>query len=163
MKEEFVIDNDNLQNRLKEDILKNSLQSLLRYEDRNSMRFSIEGRVPFLDFNLLKLIFSMPSNMIIRNGWNKYILREAGKGIVPEMIRLRRNKIGFTTPEQQWFEKLSPKFREIFESNSFKNRKYFDAEKVKKSFDEFVAGKNEDTMAYWRIINTELWLREFFD
>lgn len=162
-KEKFVINNENLQERLKEDILKNSLQSLLRYEDRNSMRFSIEGRVPFLDFNLLKLIFSLPPDFIIRKGWNKYVLREAGKGIVPEMIRLRRNKIGFTTPEQQWFEKLSPKFMEIFESKKFLNRKYFDANKVISSFNDFISGKNEDTMAYWRIINVELWLREFFD
>jgi len=161
--EKFVIDNDNLQNRLKEDILKNSLQSLLRYEDRNSMRFSIEGRVPFLDFNLLKYIFSLPTSFIIRQGWNKYILREAVKGIVPEMIRLRRNKIGFTTPEQQWFMKLAPKFMDIFKSKSFAGRKYFKADKVIESFGEFIAGKNEDTMAYWRIINMELWMREFFD
>lgn len=162
-KEEFVVNNDNLQDRLKNDILKNSLQSLLRYEDRNSMRFSIEGRVPFLDFNLLKLIFSLPADLIIRNGWNKYILREAVKGIVPEMIRLRRNKIGFTTPEKQWFMKLSPKLMEILKSKSFANRKYFKADEVVESFNQFIAGKNEDTMAYWRIINTELWLREFFD
>jgi asparagine synthase (glutamine-hydrolysing) len=52
--EKFSVINDHLKKRLVADIFSNSLPSLLRYEDKNSMHFSIEGRVPFLDFNLLK-------------------------------------------------------------------------------------------------------------
>ncbi|HLL60934.1 MAG TPA: asparagine synthase (glutamine-hydrolyzing), partial [Candidatus Nitrosocosmicus sp.] len=82
-KSAFVTNGTNLKARLMEDVFKNSLQSLLRYEDKNTMRFSIEGRVPFLDINLLQFIFSLPNKFIIRNGWNKYILREAVRDLLP--------------------------------------------------------------------------------
>ena len=57
--EKFTIENSNLKKRLREDIFSNSLQALLRYEDKNAMRFSLEGRVPFLDVNLLIFLFSL--------------------------------------------------------------------------------------------------------
>jgi len=117
--EKFNVTQDNLKKRLIEDIFHNSLQSLLRYEDRNAMRFSIEGRVPFLDFNLLRFLFTLPDEAIIKNGWNKFILRNAVKDLLPDMITNRRNKIGFTTPEYEWFMRMKNKIYAIFTSNSF--------------------------------------------
>lgn len=161
--ERFIITNDDLKKRLVEDIFHNSLQSLLRYEDRNAMRFSIEGRVPFLDFNLLKYLFSLSNDAIIKNGWNKYILREATKDMLPSLINRRRNKIGFTTPEYEWFMRMKNKIYSIFLSESFAKRKYFNRQEVLKAFQEFIEGKIDDTMAFWRMMNVELWLREFID
>ncbi|MDO8609598.1 MAG: asparagine synthase-related protein [bacterium] len=161
--ESYIITTNNLKKRLVEDIFYNSLPSLLRYEDKNTMRFSIEGRVPFLDFNLIRYIFSLPSDQIIRNGWNKFIMRQSTKDILPEMINQRRNKIGFTTPEFQWFMNLKSSIYSIFLSESFANRKYFNQHEVLKAFREFYEGKNDDTMLFWRIINVEYWLREFID
>ena len=155
--------NDNLKLRLLEDIFSDSLQSLLRYEDRNAMRFSIEGRVPFLDFELVRFIFSLPEEAVIENGWNKNILRLATRDLLPASVNKRRNKIGFTTPEYQWFFEIKKIVFEIFLSESFANRKYFDRPEVLRAFQDFLDKKNFDTMVFWRIMNVELWMREFFD
>ena len=162
-KEKFEIENSNLKKRLIQDIFSNSLQSLLRYEDKNTMRFSIEGRVPFLDFNLVRYIFSLPDEYIIKNGWNKFILREATTDLLPKIINRRRNKIGFTTPEYEWFMSNKKKIFEILLSKTFSERKYFNRTKVLSAFQKFIDGEVNDTMIFWRLINVELWLREFFD
>lgn len=162
-KERFFVVSDNLKKRLHEDIFKNSLQSLLRYEDRNTMRFSLEGRVPFLDFNLVRYLFSLSDKAIIKNGWNKYILRKAVEDLLPELIYKRRNKIGFTTPEHEWFMRMKNRIYGIFMSESFMNRPYFNQPEVIKLFREFIEGKHDDTMFFWRLLNIEMWLREFFD
>lgn len=163
VKEKFVVENRNLKKRLIEDIFSNSLQSLLRYEDKNAMRFSIEGRVPFLDFNLVKTVFSMPPEAIIRNGWNKAVLRASTKDILPTVINRRRNKIGFTTPENEWFLKMKNRIYTVFSSERFGKRKYFNQAAVLENFQKFIEGKTTDSMVFWRMLNVELWLREFFD
>ena len=161
--EHFNVTNDRLKKRLLEDIFSNSLPSLLRYEDKNAMRFSIEGRVPFLDFDLLKYLFKLPDDMIIKNGWNKNILREAVSDLLPPSIVKRRNKIGFTTPEYEWFMQTKNKINKIFMSESFGKRPYFNQKEVIGRFQNFIEGKNTDTMVFWRLLNLELWLRVFFD
>lgn len=97
-----------------DDIEKFSLPPLLRYEDRNSMAFSIESRVPFLDYKLASFIISQPTEHIISKGYTKYILREATKGILPEKIRLRINKLGFATPQSEWMSE--PLIKDYFKS-----------------------------------------------
>jgi len=161
--EEFKTVNDSLKKRLIEDIFQNSLPSLLRYEDRNSMHYSLEGRVPFLDFNLMEYLFSLPDKAIINFGWNKNILRQAAKNLLPALIVNRRNKIGFTTPEHQWFMRMKNKIYQVFLSESFAGRKYFNKPEVLKAFQEFIEGKNDDSMMFWRLLNLEIWLRLFFD
>ena len=161
--EKFIVINNNLKKRLIEDIFKNSLPALLRYEDRNSMRFSIEGRVPFLDFNLLQYIFNFSDEAIIKNGWNKNILRKAVKDFLPAEIVWRRNKIGFITPEKEWFMRMKNRIYGIFLSDSFVKRPYFNQQEVLKAFQKFIEGRNDDTMIFWRLLNLEIWLRIFFD
>jgi asparagine synthase (glutamine-hydrolysing) len=154
---------DDLKARLVEDIFANSLPSLLRYEDRNTMRFSLEGRVPFLDFNLMRYLFTLEPEAIIKGGWNKKILRDSVRGLLPDQIVDRRNKIGFTTPEREWFLRIKNHVHTVFRSDSFGSRPYFDQASVLRAFEEFIAGKNSDTMLFWRLLNVELWLRTFVD
>ncbi|MCQ2570675.1 MAG: asparagine synthase (glutamine-hydrolyzing) [Candidatus Saccharibacteria bacterium] len=162
--EKMVVINNNLKMRLLDDIFKHSLPSLLRYEDRNTMRFSLEGRVPFIDKELLKYLFSLDDDAIIHGGWNKNILRDSMKGILPEKIRARRNKIGFTTPEGEWFKTIHKDLEKILASDEFAHRKYFNQLEVLREFKLDEKGKGSyGSMAFWRIINVELWLREFFD
>ena len=79
------------------------LKSLLRYEDRNSMRFSIEARVPFADdINLIEYLFSIPSVFKIHDGWSKFILRQAMQGVIPKRIQMRKDKTFFQPPEFIW-------------------------------------------------------------
>ncbi len=160
--EKFHIEDSHLKRRLHDDIFKNSLQSLLRYEDKNAMRFSIEGRVPFLDYRLLELIFSLPDMAVIKDGWNKYILRESTKDILPKLINQRRNKIGFTTPEYEWFKKESKQILDLFKGERFEAKKFVNQAEVVVRFQDFINGKTDDTLFFWRIMNLELWMREFF-
>ena len=162
-KETFHPIKDNLKKRLIEDTFFNSLPALLRYEDKNSMRFSIEGRVPFCDINLIKYIFSQEDKFIINYGINKNILRSSTKSLLPNKIRLRRNKIGFTTPEYDWFHKNYDYLLKIFQSRSFGQRKYFNQVNAVMSLKKFKKGKFKDTLLLWRLLNLELWLREFID
>jgi asparagine synthase (glutamine-hydrolysing) len=155
---------DDLKRRLQDDIFRDSLPALLRYEDRNTMRFSIEGRVPFLDPELLRLIWGLDSAAIIRHGWNKRALRDATAGLLPPLVRRRRDKIGFTTPEEAWFARMKNHVYETFCSDSFGSRRYVDQAAVTAAFRGYLAGRNRaETMLFWRLLNLELWLREMID
>ncbi|MGO1926924.1 MAG: asparagine synthase-related protein, partial [Brachybacterium tyrofermentans] len=85
-------------------------------------------------------------------------------GILPDMISKRRNKIGFTTPEGEWFRTIAPELMDIFASESFASRPYFDAPSVVALFEDYIANPgNHGTMMFWRLLNVELWMRTFFD
>lgn len=141
-----------------------SLNSLLRYEDRNSMAFAIESRVPYLDYRLVEFIFSLPDNQKIRNGTTKWVMRQASKGLMPEKIRIRQDKIGFATPEDIWIKKdLKNEMKTVFSSRSFKDRGFFDQEKTLEKFDQYLAGKIKNYQLFWRLYNLEIWYRIFID
>ena len=77
------------------DLMHGHLQELLRYADRNSMAFSREVRLPFLDHRLVEFTLSLPANLLMGGGWSKRVLRAAMRDIVPAAILARRDKIGF--------------------------------------------------------------------
>lgn len=155
---------DNLRFRLVDDIFRDSLPALLRYEAKNANRFGVKGRVPFLDKKLVELIFGLEDQAIIKNSWNKRILRESFADVLPIEISRRRKKVGFSTPEVEWLKRLEPEILEIFTSEKFASRPYFNQLAVVEAFKDYVAGKNSvSSMTFWRILNTELWLREFID
>jgi asparagine synthase (glutamine-hydrolysing) len=162
--EQFPVIDDNVKARLQDDLFRHSLPSLLRYEDRNTMRFSIEGRVPFLDPDLLRTLWSLDESAIIRGGWNKRALRDATAKLLPELVHRRRNKIGFTTPEDAWFIRIKNYVYGIFASESFGGRRYVNQPAVLAAFEAFLRGTGSaETMTFWRLLNLELWLREFID
>lgn len=81
---------------------------LVRHADRNSMRFSIESRVPFLDRALIEFVMSLREDWLIgSDGTSKLILREAVRGLVPDAVVNRRDKVGFETPENSWLVRLA--------------------------------------------------------
>ena len=156
-------ESNNLANKLYLDLVKLSLPKLLRYEDKNSMAFSIEARVPYLDYQLVEFVASLPLNQKIRNGWTKFIMRKSLKGKIPEKIRMRRSKLGFPTPEPKWLKTLNKQILEILEMDGTKDNKYFKNEKIKNYFLEFVKGKLDENYGdvFWRILNLKIWLKEF--
>ncbi|UUX91284.1 asparagine synthase (glutamine-hydrolyzing) [Methanoplanus endosymbiosus] len=142
----------------------NNLQALLRYEDRNSMAFSIESRVPFLDYRLVEYIASLPLDQKIRGGVTKYCLRKAAKGLIPESVRCRMDKMGFVAPDEVWFgEDISDIVGNVFNSDEFASRKYWDANEILKDYNLFLSGKTGYSKDFWRVFCSELWLRIFFD
>lgn len=145
-------------------LVKYGLPALLHYEDRNSMAFSIEARVPFLDYRLVEFMFSLPADQKLREGTTKIVLRNAMKEILPEEVRTRQDKMGFVTPEDIWFRTVAKdKILEIISSKSFQDRGYFNVGQIKKEFDANLSGEKNISNAIWRWINIELWFRRFFD
>lgn len=145
-------------------LMQTSLPALLRYEDHNSMAHSIESRVPFLDYRLVEFLLSLPPQQKIHHGINKVVLRNAMKGLIPEIVRQRMDKIGFSTPEDVWFRSAMKGFiQKLMASEGFRSRPYFEAEQVKNLFEIHLQGKQDLSTIIWRIVNLELWLRRFID
>lgn len=141
-----------------------SLPALLRFEDRNSMAFSIESRVPFLDYRLIEFVFSLPSFFKIDKGVSKVILRESMKGVLPEEIRVRMDKMGFVTPQELWFKnELKPFVKEVVTSKEIGIRGFLNGKKVLETFNRQSANDRNNSFLLWRIVNLELWLRKFID
>ena len=112
-------------------LTKSSLPSLLRYEDRNSMYFSIESRVPFLDHRLVEQALQTNVFFLMDGQYTKKLLRESFAQYVPDIISKRTDKIGFGNPENEWVTSLidSGKFEDLFADSS--SSKYFNLERIK--------------------------------
>ncbi|MFA4860786.1 asparagine synthase (glutamine-hydrolyzing) [Methanoregula sp.] len=149
---------------LQRELISTNLPALLHYEDRNSMAFSIESRVPYLDVRFVEYAASLPQNQKIRKGVTKIALRNAIRGIVPESIRCRMDKMGFVTPEEVWMrEDLRPFVLAVLSSDEFAGRNLWNAGEVIKNYLAFLDKKAVYSPEIWRIVCTELWLRKFFD
>jgi asparagine synthase (glutamine-hydrolysing) len=142
---------------LRAGIVTTSLPALLRYEDRNSMAFSVEARTPFLDYRLVERAQAVPASELIRGGWTKAILREAMAGVIPDVVRRRGDKLGFATPERRWLRELAPQAREWLGPGSRLGAR-LDATALQawRSLpDAQLAGRP----GLWRLVSAELWLR----
>ena len=151
----------NLGASLYDDIFRYSLPSLLHYEDRNSTAFSVEARTPFLDYRLVEYLFSLPADLKIRDGLTKYVLREAMKGILPEEIRLRRDKMGFVTPEAIWMRDGKEKIRALFSSGKVLSTNFINPKFIVDNLDILLNRKEAGSTKLWRWINLEIWLNTF--
>lgn len=152
----------NLNQRLFQDLTEFSVPNEVRYEDKNSMAFSVESRVPLLDHKFVEYVLSLPIDQKIKFGWNRYVYRNALKGLIPESTRTRRKKIGFTTPVVRWMKKRSDIIMEIFNSKEFIDSGLFNADVVRNEFKLWVDGKRKaDGLIFWRILNTILWMKRF--
>ncbi|MCO6488995.1 MAG: asparagine synthase (glutamine-hydrolyzing) [Phaeodactylibacter sp.] len=141
------------------------LEHLLKWEDRNSMWHSIEARVPFLDYRLVERALPLPGEWIIEKGMTKHILREAMRGTLPEAIRMRRDKMGFGTPQDEWFR--APAWKklvlETLNSPEFRGRGLVDASKAQDLFMRHGEGKTNVSKEIWKWIHLENWFRQFVD
>ncbi|MCM2464708.1 asparagine synthase (glutamine-hydrolyzing) [Methanoculleus oceani] len=147
---------------LKREVTASNLPLLLHWEDRNSMAFSIEARVPFLDYRLVEYLAGLPLDQKVRRGVTKYVLRRAIRGLVPDAVRCRMDKMGFVTPEEVWMkDELASHILALFSSPEFSRRPYWDAEQVLRNYWEFLEGKSAYSTEFWRIACAELWLRQF--
>lgn len=154
--------NNILTNCLWRQIDTDTLPQILHYEDRNSMAFSVEERVPFLDYRLVEFVFSLPDEYKINNGLTKLILRDSLRGIVPEEILQRTTKIGFSTPIDKWLShNMSMVERATSRLSSF-YQPYFKAEQVKKMIEPSLRGSIRQAQIIWRIVNLDLWFDEYF-
>ncbi|MCB9447773.1 MAG: asparagine synthase (glutamine-hydrolyzing) [Flavobacteriales bacterium] len=141
------------------------LEHLLKWDDLNSMRFSIESRVPFLDHNLVEKTLSLPPDLVLKNGVSKYIMRESVRDILPAAIYNRRDKKGFTTPSDEWFRSkaFQAYIQDMLHSAAFKQRGYFNVEDCQKKYQAHIEGKGNFSKDIWKWINLEEWFRIFIN
>lgn len=143
---------------LKEDVVGRNLLELLKYEDQNSMNFSIESRVPFLYHPLIEYVFSVPMSAKIGHGWTKIMLREAMKGILPEKVRKRKSKLGFPAPSENWALRLISRNKQELKKSIQIIEEYIDAEVFEKLMDNIMKHRyDEDIKLFWRILIFERW------
>lgn len=93
---------NDLKSMLHYELTNQGLEKLLKFADRNSMAHSLEVRLPFLNHELVEFIFSLKSELYLKDGWSKAILRESVKEKLPKEIVYRKDKIGFEAPHDQW-------------------------------------------------------------
>lgn len=141
-------------------VTEGGLPSLLRYGDRNAMRFSIENRVPFLTPQLADFLLSLPEEYLIsENGETKSLFRAAMRGIVPDVILNRSDKIGFETPMQSWILPMAPFIRDrLSETRLYP---FLITEQMVTAFDSVISGKKSLNSQMWRMINLTWWAQHF--
>ncbi len=140
-------------------LTRTSLPSLLRYGDRNSMAFSVEARLPFLDHRVAEFVFGVPDELLIHNGLTKVLLREAMRHVLPEPVYRRVGKLGFPTPENIWFRgELRGWLRGVLDKAV--RRPFFDRSGVEQEWKRFLHGGDVGNL--WRVAHTELWWERFF-
>jgi asparagine synthase (glutamine-hydrolysing) len=134
-----------------------SLPTLLHFEDRNSMAFSIESRVPFLDHRLVEFAFSLHNELKINKGVTKHILRESMRGIIPDTIANRMDKKGFVTPgEVKW---LRGPLKYLIEEIDYSNLSMLDTQKVRQLIEAYKKGDNSNAKLVWRVATLSRWLK----
>jgi asparagine synthase (glutamine-hydrolysing) len=132
----------------------------LRVEDRNSMAHSVEARLPFLDYRLVSMAFRLAGHWKLRGEWNKYVLRQAAVGLIPEEVRTRIDKMGFPTPMNTWLrDELHPQITDVLESRAFLERGTFEPLVVRKMLRQHRTGERNYGSALFNLVQTELWLR----
>jgi asparagine synthase (glutamine-hydrolysing) len=135
-----------------------SLPALLRYEDRNSMLHSVESRVPFLTPALVEFAFRLPERFhIAPDGTSKSLFRRAMRGIVPDAILGRRDKIGFQTPELEWLRQLRPWLEEVLAPPSAEAVPMLRPAAMRAELDAVLAGRARFDWRVWRWVNLVRW------
>ena len=142
---------------LRHTLLGGNLQRLLRHGDRNSMHWSIESRVPFLTHDLAEFLLSLPEDYLVSpDGESKHLLRAALRGLVPDAVLDRRDKIGFATPEPLWLKALGPlalQWSDVCSEVPFLNQAG-----VRRTFEHELLGDGKPTASTWRLLNLCGWL-----
>ncbi len=149
-----------LNKRLMLDTLKYHLPALLRYIDRNSMAHGVEARVPYLDHRIVEFAFSIAEDWKMRDGFTKFVLREALKGLVPDEIRLSKVKLGFPTPLFSWMKGPMRFWIEEILQNSKLLNSILHPSRILKIWLDFLE-KNTNGDLIWRIVSLELWMKSF--
>lgn len=147
-------------NRIMNFDLQTHLQALLHVEDRTSMAWSVESRVPLLDYRLIELLVSIPPTIKFKNGRLKYLFGRAVHNLVPRQITQRRDKMGFPVPLNQWIKgPLKGFFSDILLSQRSRQRGLFDPKALENALDT----EPQFSRAVWGALCLELWHQRFID
>lgn len=146
-----------------DDIFVDTLPMLLRMEDRSSMAFSLEARVPLLDHHVVEYGLSLPDDLKIHNGWSKFAVRRAMQDILPDVVRTRKTKLGFAVPGQRWLaHELRPQVTTLIE-DTLRCEKYVDPKVLRRWYaaPRAAAASRETYLGLFRVLSLEMWMRAF--
>ena len=149
--------------RIAADLTQFSLPLLLRYEDRNTMAFGVEARVPFVDYKLVEWIANVPVDLRLRGGWTKWILRQALADVLPVEVQRRKSKLGFSTPESAWLSgSLSSWLRETLNEQRWLGE-IVERRAVRQTLIQFERGERTKPLLklLFRLAIYETWARRF--
>ncbi len=138
-----------------------SLPMLLHWEDRDSMAHSIEARVPFLDYRLVEFTLGLPDDFKISGGETKRLLREGMRGVLPERVRARADKLGFVTPEEEWLRKQNPELFRKALRDAVDVSAGIVRNDVSAVLEKMIAGAHPFSFLIWRLISFGAWMRVF--
>jgi asparagine synthase (glutamine-hydrolysing) len=136
---------------------KTYLVELLMKQDQMSMSSSIESRVPFLDHTLVEFAMSVPDNLKIRRGVQKYIFKEAVSDLLPASI-VHRKKMGFPTPLRQWLRDPGalPLLDSLVEPGGLL-ASCCDLGAIRRLTADHLAGSHDHTDRIWSLLNLQIW------
>jgi asparagine synthase (glutamine-hydrolysing) len=147
---------------LRDALTMTSLPMLLRFEDRNSMRHSIESRVPFVNPSLVAFILSLPESYLLDDGGTtKSVFRRAMRGLVPDPVLDRRDKLGFATPERRWLSELTPWVTSMLRDGSADLVPALRADVLHGEWAAVARGERPFDFRIWRWVNCLLWSQQF--
>lgn len=144
------------------------LQQWFWRADRIGMAASMELRVPYCTVPIFSLANSIPYNQRVYQGERKAVLKKIAEKYI-DKDQIYRKKIGFGIPIDEWMDKKTGKYSELFrdtvESESFKNRPFINYKHFKSIYDTYKkGGYREVNCAFlWTYFNLELWFRIFFE
>ncbi len=151
-----------LRRTMSEALLYNGLPTLLRYADRNAMAFSREGRLPYLDYDLVDFCIRLPDRYLVRNGWQKWVLREAAGSTIPPKIRWRADKVGYAAPLDLWLRsELKHWGRDRVMDDRLAHVPGYDRQALSLLWDEHQSGAANHSWALWRWISLSEWMSIF--
>jgi len=140
------------------------LPTLLRQADRNSMAFSREVRLPFLDHRLVELAFDLPSDLKVSGATTKVVLRRAMADFLPASVLGRYDKIGYAPPQAAWLRgPLRDLVADALHSQAFIDRPWTDVPYLQQAWDKLLAGETAYEGEIARALSLELWAQRFLD
>lgn len=142
-------------------IVATSLPMLLHAEDRDSMAHSIEARVPFLDYRLVEFVLGLPDEFKLSEGLTKRVLREAMRGVLPEAVRNRVDKMGFVTPEEVWMREENPDWFRTALAEAMEQARGALKPDIAGLLERMIAGRAAFSFLIWRCISFGRWLKVF--
>ena len=148
-----------LRRTLSEAVLYNSLPMLLRYADRNSMAFSREARLPYLDHKLVEFCISLPDDLYVRHGWQKWILRQSIGARIPAKIRWRADKVGYASPLDNWLRlELKDFAQERLFDPQLREMPNYNLNTLQNLWIDHQEQRANNSWAIWRWISLSEWL-----
>jgi asparagine synthase (glutamine-hydrolysing) len=130
----------------------------LRIEDRNAAANAVHVRLPFLDHRIAELAFRLPADWKLRGPWNKFVLREAMRGTIPEVVRTRVDKMGFPDAAADWFRgALYEPMQDLLASEAVRTRGIYDVAAIRRDLERHRAGDVDVATRLFNIAQLEAW------